>query len=425
MAKPFKWNSKSRRFANSLGLTKAGYTAYKTGTPLALSERSPGGIARQAAKLTKQAYAPAHAEIDQQESRVRAIQQKREADNAAFAQWVASRSDQLRAEAVGQAAETRARLAQGQSEFSTQLQNIRDSANAQATNAHSGGVGGALGANLDANQAGAQAATLNASNAAQARVGAGMDATLATLANNPAVVAAKRAADFAESLKMLEGVADERQKLALSQAGDQAKAVQTMMQEEITKAQAAIAAGQFVTKETNDLADAAAGRATTRHGQNVTRQNAKDRLAAGQKKVNKYGYTEEQWQRFSPKHRQRIIKKGDTGKSGAKAGEKGSPQYKKAHSKAVSQFQSALAYAKGEVSPPVKNEGDSPSKPPKIGPNKLKPMIDWLVQQGFHPAVARMAVLKLVYPKLKVTKKTAPATFNAWSTYINSLVGSR
>lgn len=425
MAKPFKWNRKSRRYANSLGLTKAGYTAYKQGQPLALSERSPGGIARQAAKLTKEAYAPAHAQIDQQEARVKAIQQKRETDNAAFAQWVASRSDQLRAEAVSQAAETRARLAQGQSEFSTQLQNIRDSANAQATNAHSAGIGGALGANLDANQSGAQAATQNAANAAQARVGAGMDATLATLANNPAVVAAKRAQDFAESLKLLEGVADERQKVALSQASDQARAVQQMMQEEITKAQAAIAAGEFQTKEANDLADAAAGRKTTRRGQTLTRKNAQDRLAAGQKKVNKYGYTEEQWQRFSPKHRQQIIKKGDTGDSKKKAGEKGSPQYRKAHAKAISQYQTALAYAKGEVSPPVKNEGEPASKPPKIGPNKLKPMIDWLVQQGAHPAVARMAVLKLVYPKLKVNKKTAPATYNAWTTYINSLVGSR
>ncbi len=421
----FKWNPRHRKYANKLGLTKAGYIQYKSGQALALSERSPGGIARQAAKLTKDAYAPAHAVIDQQEQRVRAIQQKREADNAAFAQWVASRSDQLRAEAVSQSAETRARLAQGQQEFSTQLQNIRDSANAQATNAHSSGVGGALGANLDANQAGAQAATQNAANAAQARVGAGMDATLATLANNPAVVAAKRAADFAESLKLLEGVADERQKLALNQASDQARAVQSMMQEEITKAQAAIAANQFQTKEANDLFDADQGRAVTVRGQNKTRQTAKDKLAAGQKKVNKYGYTEEQWQRFSSAHRRRIIKKGDTGKSGVKAGEKGSPQYKKAHSKAVSQLQTAITYLKGEASPPVENAGDPPSKPPQLRPNKLKPAIDWLIQHGAHPAVARMAVLKMVYPKLKVSKKTAPATYAAWITYINSLVGSR
>lgn len=35
---------------------------------------------------------------------------------------------------------------------------------------------------------------------------------------------------------------------------------------------------------------------------------------AKNKEVNKYGYTNEQWQRFSPSHRQRIIKKGEKGK---------------------------------------------------------------------------------------------------------------
>ena len=57
--------------------------------------------------------------------------------------------------------------------------------------------------------------------------------------------------------------------------------------------------------------------------------------------------------------------------------------------------------------------------------NSVKEGINYLVSVGFHPAVARMAVLKKVYPKLKVNSKTAPKTYRNWEIYIKSLVGSR
>ncbi len=419
----YKWKrGKSRRAANALGLTKAGFLSYKAGTALALAERSPGGISRQASKLTRQAYAPAEAMLSQQETRVKSLQAKRDADNAAFAQWVASRGDQLRAAAVASNAATQARLAQGQQEFNTQLANIRQSAQAQATTQQSpGGIGGADAANLAANQAAASAGTQNATNQATAHAGRSQEALDATLANNAAVVAADRARDFAASLKELEGVADDRQKLALDRAGSQAQLVQKMMQDEITKAQAAIAAGQFQQKEANDLFDASQGRGVTKRGQDKTRQTAKDKLAADKTKVNKYGFSNQQWERFSPSHRRRLIKQG--GKSGSES-QKSSPAYKKAHAKAISQLNNAVDYGKGVTAVPAAEGQDAP-KPPKFGPHNVKPLIDWLISIGSDPAVARMAALKIVYPKLKVDRKTAPETYRRWVTYINSLTGSR
>jgi hypothetical protein len=53
--------------------------------------------------------------------------------------------------------------------------------------------------------------------------------------------------------------------------------------------------------------DKKAARAVTKRGQDISQKNAQDRQAAQGAEINKYGYSNAQWSRFSPSHRQRVM----------------------------------------------------------------------------------------------------------------------
>jgi hypothetical protein len=407
--------------AYKLGLTGGSYRAYARGqVPLALAERSPGGIQRAAASMTRQAYAPARAALNTQEQRVKDLQTKRDADNAAFANWVQSRGDQLRAEGIAQANATRERLAQGQSEFATQLTNIRDSANANlARQGVNQPIGGADAAQLTAHESAGQASTLAASNAAQAHVGQSTQTLDATLANNAAVVAASRAKDLADILDQIKGLGDSRLKLGLSEGADHARNVSNMLQQEITKAQALIAASNFTNKLTQTATDKAADRAnrvkTTKISSGATRQNAKDKAAAKLKEVNKYGRTNEHWQSLTDSQRQGIIERFDK-----KAG-KGQPSpaaSQKAEAKAQQIVSNTINIAKGLRPPASKN----PPPRPGVGPNgNVTALAQWLIRDGAPEAVANYAAWAIGNPGKPQPKNNVAQ----YKKYVKSLLGAR
>jgi hypothetical protein len=423
MSRAARQRAQSVRKAHAMGLTLQGYGQYKSGQPLALAERSQRGIRRTAAKLTEEAYAPGMKMLDQQEARVKDLQHKRDQDNAAFADWVSSRSNALQAEQIGQQVATRSALAQGQQEFGTQLQNIRDAgvARLQAQGVQSQ-AGGSLGTLAEQNASGAAANTQSRTNAAQAAAGARGDATTATIANNAAYVAAQRAKDYAASLEDLKGVADSRQKLLFQRGQDQARTVQSLLGQEITKAQAVIAGQQFSTKLENDNANKAATRATTRHGQNVTRQNAKDRLAATQKADNKYGYSNEQWQRFSNEHRQRVIKEfNDTG-GGKKNGDYTPAQRRAAHERATkgrAVARTSLDNTKQLASGRTKTKAGE-TAPKDANVEQLK---SWLIQNGVPADLATVAAFTTKYPGAPIRKH--PKVWKAWNQLVTRSTGSR
>jgi hypothetical protein len=413
------------RKAKHLGLTLQSYRQYAAGAvPLALAERSPRGIRQAAQQQVNAAYNPALKALNVQEARVKALQEKRDADNQQFASWVSTQSDKLRADAIAQSSALRDNLARGQQEFAQHLQDARDTG---AANLQRQGVtstpGGANEAQIAGNAAADQAGVQSQVNTAQAKIGAGMDLTNATLANNAAVVAAGRSKDYAASLDDLMHVADARQKTLLQKGSDTARAIQALLGQEVTKAQAIIAAQQFTTKLTQDTKKSKRTSTTTRRGQDITSADkAKDRAAKG-KDVNKYGYTADQWKGFKASHRQRIIKEFD--KSGGSTGPS-SAASQKATAKAQHQVDTATRYATGEATLPALKDGTAVPPPPKAKSGHVKPLLDWFAKYTtFDPTVAQVAVFKQVYPKAKFNHKTAPHTFKQWQTYIKNLTGSR
>lgn len=421
--KPIDTSTAPGHAAYKLGLTGGSYKAYRQGqVPLALAEKSPGGIQRAAAQMTRQAYAPAARALNTQERRLKDLQVKREADNTAFAQWVQSRGDTLRAEAIGQANATRDRLAQGQSEFATQLQNIRDSATA---NLQRQGVtqpiGGADAAQLGAHQAAGQASTLAASNAATAHVGANTQSIEATLANNPAVVAAARAKDLAQSLDELAKLGDTRTKVALQQGADHARNVQSLLNQEITKAQAIIAAQQFSTKTAEAGRQKSLDRRTSLKKTKITAGGTAKN--AGGQPAPVPSYTRDEWNRHASSWRKRKLDAYNKSNPSGK-GQPSPAAQQKATAKAEQQLSTIQNAAKGAFIPSGAKPSPANPKPtprPPAQPGNVKKLAQWLIAMGYPEALSNIAAQKAVYPK----KPIGGANKKQYDKYVKSLLGSR
>ena len=222
--------------AHARGLTVAGFLS---GAPDALAERMPGAIRAQAERTITDAYKPAEAELDQRDTRTRALDAKRQNDNAHYLQWLqdrsaeqrvdAQRADQLLADRQRQIQEDTARAYEG---MRGQIVEAVGQQEGVVSN-----VGTAAGANVTPEAqravelvAAERDATARASGTAQKHA-AGL------AANNFAIHAAAEARRHADTWGELAKVGDERQKLVLQKGADTAKEIARLLDQEILKAQ--------------------------------------------------------------------------------------------------------------------------------------------------------------------------------------------
>lgn len=307
------------RRAHSQGLTRTGFDYVQAGGERTLAERTTTSLRSQAEREMAEAYKPVNEGYSRRRGQIEALDAKRAADEQAFNQWSQQQRAALLSAAEARDAQLLALSAQQQKDLGGRLDEIR----AARPNV-SGGPG-----DTSVQDAAAAASTQQSAAAGQgmlARLGLGANLRTATAANSLNYERAISAKRQSETFEMLRDLADDEDKVAIDRASNRAKRIADLLGNEQEKTQLRIAAQQFGTKEANDLAvaqqaaeDRAAGRATSERGQDITRQNALDRIAAKGTEVNKYGYSNDEWKAMPRKRRQRIIRRFGKGE-GAKKG---------------------------------------------------------------------------------------------------------
>lgn len=253
--------------AHRQGLTLSGYQYVRAGGARSLAERTQRSLQKQATRELSRAYAPVERELSRRDQQARSLDAKRAADEEVFKSWLNNTQAQLRSDAERQDQELRALAAKNRDELKTRLDTILQS---------TPGFGGAQAAQPAAVAAAATAATARGAAADTALLGrqsAGSDLLAATSANNLAYAASLTAKRQAQTLKSLADNADERTKAVLARAGDEQKRLGQLLDNEMQKAQARIAAQQFGAKlEQDEIQDVRSNR-TKRAGQRITRLN--------------------------------------------------------------------------------------------------------------------------------------------------------
>lgn len=225
--------------AYRLGLTGSGYANYKLGhVPLAMAERSPGGIERATRKMLNKAYRPVLNELNSQEARLAGIRAKRESDSRAYQVWLANRQDALRSEAMAADVAIQERTRTAQTDLANQQTMVREG---MANQLQRLGVGSTPGGAAAEQIAASGQAGLTSAAAQGSAVQAKSDVNTATLraqqANDQAFLAAQQAKDFANSLEEFKSVADAKQKVRFAQAQDYARQIAHLLDTEVAKAQ--------------------------------------------------------------------------------------------------------------------------------------------------------------------------------------------
>lgn len=365
-----------------MGLTFAGYRYLRAGGERSLAERTGASLRRQAAREMRTAYEPVERTFSRREQQIRDLDTKHQADEAAFQSWLVNQQNTIRQEQDNRVAATRALVQGQQAELMNRVNEMADER--LKTIQKTGGATAPPSDVVEKTAAAAGAAAGRAVGNIAGRTTLGSDLTAATSANNLAYLAAQRSTRQAKMLEALAEVADDRNKGALQQAADHNRRVAQLLEGEVQKAQLRIASSEFSTKEANDLLDEARDRATTRRGQDVTREGQKEVTRREGQKVNKYGYTNKQWGRFSPSHRQRIIKKFEKEVGGGK--KKGTGPNPRQRATARSNIATARQQAAGVVRPPAGQDGTpKPWPPPKVGPGKALVLSTWLQRQWGWP----------------------------------------
>lgn len=180
-----------------------------SGAPDSLKERTQSSLKSQAAKSVSEAYAPALADLDSQESRVKAWDVKRAKDNESYNAWLKSTNAQLAA----QAASNTATLATQNAEIVKAQTTL-----AQGAQAHAGD--NLIAADTAANAQKNSELVASAGKAANAPLDASNAASLYAAQQPIAQAAARDASRYADTQKQLKGIFDARTKVTIGKASD-------------------------------------------------------------------------------------------------------------------------------------------------------------------------------------------------------------
>lgn len=225
------------RNAHKQGFSVEGFLS---GQPRALRERTSRSIRKQALQTIGSVYKAAESELGARERTVRAIDEKRRADNEHFLNWLNTESAKQKSDAAAadQALFDRQRQIQADTEAATlAAQNVAK----QNAAASTGNVS-------DPNEfagfkelEGAQQKTRGLLEGVRTRTAQQIDtnakhaATIA--ANNFALHSAAEARRAADTWKAMMDLSDEKEKLSFAKAADAAKEVARLLDQEISKAQ--------------------------------------------------------------------------------------------------------------------------------------------------------------------------------------------
>lgn len=227
-----------KRAAAKQGVTVSGLLQ---GGPAALRERSQAGIKKQALSTINAAYAPAEADIGSRRAQTNALDEKRRTDDQYYSDWLTSQ--QKTADAVSAASD--AALLTQAAQLHGQAQAAGD-ANQQAAVQQAASTPGnvsnpdqstALQAGLSANTTKSVGAAdiANANAVAQVARSGAQRATLQ--ASNYAQAAALEARRQGDTYKALAGLSDEDAKLKLNKAADTSKEIARLLDQEVAKAE--------------------------------------------------------------------------------------------------------------------------------------------------------------------------------------------
>lgn len=235
--KPRQWK-RTKQTAKRRGFRLDSYL--DPSVPKPLKARTNKYLEYQARRNVNKAYAPVLTGLSQQSKRIKALDEKRKTDAAHYQQWVA---DQLH-----KFDQDNTRVEQALTAHSDKVRADRDAQlQARQTAAHDPSQDAAAGitserAHSTALDFGAetQKALTDLDNqrlSLDEAIGRGRDRSAAASANTIALGAAQEAKRVADTWTALMDVADERTKVKLSKAADQAKEVSRLLDNEVTKAQ--------------------------------------------------------------------------------------------------------------------------------------------------------------------------------------------
>lgn len=384
---------KEATLAHRQGLTLAGYKYVKAGGERALAERRRGSLQKQAVREIKRSYAPAEEDLSRREKQIRSIDSKRASDEEGYKSWLTQQQANLRSEAEGRDQALRTIQGTQTKELGERLDAIR---------AASGG------ANIPKEVAIAQQGVLDRNaqsvTAVQGIQNLGVQQARATDSNAfayQASLSAKRAADSYD--KLLE-VADDRGKVLLQKASDLNRRIAGLFDTEIKKAEDRIAQQLNTGKAIETGRHNRAGEENTRQGHLGT----EGRWAMG---GDHYGYTNDEWSKFSAAKRRSIRAKDKANKDKPVSGRQ------------VAQWQQAVGEADGAIdtsqrasrTPGAKavdrklgdtiNAAINANKKKKgSGVSFAKSAVDQLVAGGMNRDAANIAVFRKLYPSGKLPK---------------------
>jgi hypothetical protein len=223
------------KLAHSRGYTLAGALS---DTPDALKPRLQSSLRTEAQKNTTEAYKPVLADLDSQQRRVEAWDQKRKDDNLAYSAWLATVNQGVATQSLA-AAQTLGAANQTSRDSVTQAWDAIQAGTKANT---AGGVSdpsqssalAQIGNARTASEANAQTAFDTTSNKLKNDVAAGGLTTQAINAGFASQADASRRADISQALQSL---TDSRTKTKIQQATDYLSAFSKLKDTEITKAQ--------------------------------------------------------------------------------------------------------------------------------------------------------------------------------------------
>lgn len=227
-----------RRVARRRGIT---LDALVRGIPQPLAQRTPQGIRRLARRNIVQSYRPVFADLREQERQVRALDEKRAADNRYYQEWLDNRMRELTAQSDAFAAD----IANRQQQLAAQQQAMFAAAGDSLTHANMARSGRVtLG---DQEQQAAQSALAphesfagNLMAAEQSRTLGQQridgDALRAAAANALLAHAAEDSRRQSETARALSDIAGERNKAKAQRAADLQREIARLLDQEVSKA---------------------------------------------------------------------------------------------------------------------------------------------------------------------------------------------
>lgn len=232
---PRQWQRLVRE-ASRRGTTIEGMAS---GLPGPLRPLTRKGIHRQAMQTVNDAYRPAERDLDSQESRVRAIDEKRARDNQHYARWLEAQNARLRTE--GAAAD--AALLRTEQEIATNVDQTyaesQKGARARAA-AVAGNVSNpeqSLKLDMSPERQRAVETVANQRRQSAAQIGSGEKSSQFLQSSNALFMAAQDAKRQGQTFSALKDIADERGKVRFQKAADASKEIARLLDREITKAQ--------------------------------------------------------------------------------------------------------------------------------------------------------------------------------------------